>query len=408
MKNKLNKLKNKYFNTVLITAFIITLLLLNYTFLLYSTLETKTYIAKNIYNGLENNISEINYNNINKIHVYDNNYIKKFEFYQQKKIISDDNKPNNYLKIIIRNDIELLLPDNIILFSFSNYKIGLEITYILFNSIFLLVSMIMLVVVMRIMFIVAVAKKNTKIANLTVSTQEYVLSKRTTSYLVSIIHHKINTPLKILATKSRILLETILLRKEITKEIKDKSKENYMDIDASLKDIVIVTNKLKIYNELSQNESNIYKLCVLSKETIDILTDDEFIVSIDYRLKLYAIDKEKISSHEVIQIFINQIKFSIHNMADKINFNMFKYSNNTITIFYSDNGNIIDDELTKIIKNDINFQDVLDKEIESDSFDLVLNFSILNTNKNCNITLISSTENGNLFKIKLPVLKEKF
>ena len=60
MKNKLNKLKNKYFNTVLITTYIITILLLNYTFLLYTTLETKTYIAKNIYNGLENNISEPN------------------------------------------------------------------------------------------------------------------------------------------------------------------------------------------------------------------------------------------------------------------------------------------------------------------------------------------------------------
>jgi len=258
------------------------------------------------------------------------------------------------------------------------------------------------------MFVVAVAKKNSKIANLTLSTQEYVLSKRTASYLVSIIHHKINTPLKILATKSRILLETILLRKEITKEVEDKSRENYFIIDESLKNIVVVTNKLKIYNELSQNESNIYKLCVLSKETIDILTDDEFDVSIDYIAKLYAIDKEKISSHEVIQIFINQIKFSIHNMADKINFNMFKYSNNTITIFYSDNGNIIDDELTKIIKNDINFQDVLDKEIEYASFDLILNFSILNINKNCSITLLSSNENGNLFKIKLPVLKEKF
>ena len=112
MKNKLNKLKNKYFNTVLITAYIITLLLLNYAFLLYSTLETKTYIAKNIYNGLENNISEINYNSINKIHVYDNNYIKKFEFYQQKK-------PDFTLKTLIHSSANTQKYHSILLLDFS-------------------------------------------------------------------------------------------------------------------------------------------------------------------------------------------------------------------------------------------------------------------------------------------------
>ena len=64
-----------------------------------------------------------------------------------------------------------------------------------------------------------------------------MLSERTTSYLVNIMHHKLNTPLKVLSTKSRMLIETIVSQENIDIKIKDKSELDYLQIDKALKTI---------------------------------------------------------------------------------------------------------------------------------------------------------------------------
>ena len=61
------------------------------------------------------------------------------------------------------------------------------------------------------------------------------------SYLIGILHHKLNTPLKVLATKSRVLIGTII-NNNIPEYIKEKSEWDYVQIDNSLKTIFNVTN----------------------------------------------------------------------------------------------------------------------------------------------------------------------
>ncbi len=238
---------------------------------------------------------------------------------------------------------------------------------------------------------------------LKISKQEYALSERTTNYLINIMHHKLNTPLKILSTKSRVLIEYIV-NSEMSDEIKEKAELDFVQIDRALKSIFTITNKLRSYNELSQNEVNMYKLFTISKETIDILKDDDFEMEIDYKSKLFEINTEYISSHEIIQIFINQLKFSLIQLADKITIKIFNHDINHITILYSDNGNALTSEQIDILNNTTNSLDRYNQIKLFDIFDLILNFDIIN-NSFSNIRLLSSTENGNIFEIKLPTRK---
>lgn len=246
-------------------------------------------------------------------------------------------------------------------------------------------------------------KNKDKVRHLKISKQEYALSERTTNYLINIMHHKLNTPLKILSTKSRVLIEHIV-DSNMDLEIKERAEWDFVQIDRALKSIFTITNKLKSYNELSQNEVNMYKLFSISRETIDILKDDDFEMEIDYKSKLFEINTEYISSHEIIQIFINQLKFSLIQLADKITVKIFNHGENHITILYSDNGNPLSNEQISLLNTMDNVLDRYNQIKYVEIFDLILNFDIIN-NSFSSIRLLSSTANGNIFEIKLPTKK---
>lgn len=411
MKPIFDKIKSTFTHVGFLLSLIFIASTANYIFSISVFIDDHKEIAKKINEDFKENVK------LDNIYVVDNKIFiqnietKKFYILLQSHIvqIEDDNKNqlNWGFKLPIKKNISILIPQNIILFEFNTLQIGVSTTHTLYLTLSLMFLVIFSVLVTYAFFNLTMRNKNTKIENLTISTQEYVLSERTTSYLVSIIHHKLNTPLKVLVTKTRLLIETIATHNNIEQSLKDKAVINYVHIDSALKNIFAITNKLKSYNELSQNESNIYKLCAISKETMDILKDDEFKVEIDYKTKLYDIDKSKISSHEIIQIFINQIKFSLLQLADKVTFKIFQSSNGSIKILYTDNGNMIEDELKRMIDSRVNVSE-LTNNIEGAYFDLLLNFNILNANPHCSIKILSSNKNGNVFELTLPVFKHTY
>jgi hypothetical protein len=235
---------------------------------------------------------------------------------------------------------------------------------------------------------------------------EYALSQRTTADLVSITHHKLNTPLKVLNTKSRMLIDIIKSQDNISQKTLDKALLDYHSIESSLTTISEVTDTLKSFNDLSKHELNLYKLFNVAKETTNVLNDDEFEIILDEKTKLFNIDKSYINSHEMIQIFINQINFSLSMLADKIHIKVFNTSNNVMILLYSDNGNIItDDMIDDLNTNNEIFVNADTNHKKNTHYDLTLNFIILNSKDFSNIKILSSNRNGNIFEIKLPVVR---
>jgi len=302
--------------------------------------------------------------------------------------------------VIFPKHIEYKFKDARVCFDLSHYVTIENATIILF----LIFTIILLLV-----FKLSMIQSDSQLDNLKISAQEYVLSERTISFLVSIMHHKLNSPIKVISTKTRVLMETIVLcnkDKLISDDILKTSEKNYIHLHDAIDNITKMTNKLKEYNEHSQNETNVYNICQIATDTIEILKDEDFNIEIDYKTKLYEIDTNNIRSHEIIQIFINQIKFSLgQQFADSINFKIFKSTDDFITILYTDNGNQLEPKVLKLIKNRIDVSDLLNDEIEQDYIDLILNFNILNANKQSNIRLLSTNKNGNLFEIKLPTIR---
>lgn len=405
------KIKTTVTSVWFVLFLILTIAVGNYVFSVSLFISHHAEIAQKIHDDFRENLKLDNiYVTDNKIFMFNHEQKKYYEVSHSQVIQIEDIDKNQLRKGInvpLKRNLSILIPQNIVVFEFNNVSVGLDVSHTLYLTIAYIVLVIFSIIILYLFFNLSMKNKNTKIENLTISTQQYVLSERTISYLVSIIHHKLNTPLKILVTKTRLLIETIAINDDIEKNTKDKAEVNYVHIDNALKSIFAITNKLKAYNELSQNESNIYKLCTISKETMDILKDDEFTVEIDYKTKLYEIDKSKVSSHEIIQIFINQIKFSLLQLADKVTFKIFQSSNGYIKILYTDNGNMIEDELKEIIDAGIIVSE-LKESIEGAYFDLLLNFNILNANPHCGIKILSSNKNGNVFELKLPVFKESY
>lgn len=393
------------FNIIISTIVITAIVSVNQYFTLKDFSKEHNNLANKIHTlFITKKINDIQYITDNDIFIVSN---EKFYTLKNRQFVEINNpiEASNFTIDIIE-DIFIELPSFVVYEYPDGTTIKINASHTTYFSIILYLLLITLMVLINFLFLSAMRSNISKMNNLKISAQEYALSERTTSYLVSIMHHKLNTPLKVLATKSRVLIETIV-NSNIDESIKEKSEWNYVQIDRSLKTIFNVTNKLKSYNELSQSEVNLYKLFTISKETIDILKDDEFEIDIDYKAKMFEIDKRMLSSHETIQIFINQIKFSLAQLADKISIRVFNSDDTSITILYSDNGNTIDSTLNELIEKQITIAELNEMNIETDYFDLILNFNIMNSNDFSNIRVLTSNENGNVFEIKLPTFKKK-
>ena len=127
---------------------------------------------------------------------------------------------------------------------------------------------------------ISMTKKSSEVEILNMSVKEFALSQRTTSFIVSIMHHKLNSPLKVLEAKSRMMLHQVLMKLDQNeseqKKIYDKTQSDYNEMRESLDTIFDVTKTLKAYNELSKNETNLHKLFKIVDETFRILKDDDF------------------------------------------------------------------------------------------------------------------------------------
>jgi hypothetical protein len=306
------------------------------------------------------------------------------------------------LTFITQNNIEIHFP------SYAEYKIDEVIIRISLehgNHAIIIFSIIifMVVSIYSILYHIMLHQKLKSLHNIKLSAQEYALSERTTSYLVSIMHHKLNTPLKILATKSRVLAQSIF-DSDLDDNIKSKAEKDYINIDNALKTIFEITSKLKTFKSATQSELNIYKIFGISIETIEILRDDEFSINVDRKTKLFEIDKNRLSPHEMIQVFINQIKFSIEEMSTEINIKMFYSDDKKIKILFSDNGNPVDSHVVQMVKNRRTLES-LDPENRDEYYsDLLLNLSILKE-AGGSLKIINSNDNGTTYEIVIPTFK---
>lgn len=395
-----------FYNIILSVSLVAILILINQYYSLKSFAFKHQDTANKIHERFINNdLSSFNYISNIEIEIITSNDI--YTLIDNRFVLTNYKIESlDFLNILISPNIFINIP-NYTMYHFDNVIIRMNAQHTTFFASIFYVLLIVILVVMNFLFYIIVKKNIISMNNLKISAQEYALSERTMSYLIGILHHKLNTPLKVLATKSRVLIETII-NNNIPEYIKEKSEWDYVQIDNSLKTIFNVTSKLKTYNALSQNELNLYKLFTISKETSDILKDDEFEIDIDYKSKMFEINKLHLTSHEIIHIFINQIKCSLVLLADKISIKVLKSDKEYVTILYRDNGNKINKNIFDLLKKQTSIANINRSTTDVDYFDLILNFNIINSNKRSSIKILESEDIGNTFEIKLPIIKKKF
>ena len=409
-KNNTDSTKQSIYNIVFTLLLVSIISLGNHIYLLhkfayqFKSLSSRVYQKYHTFKTDNNEILIYHYAINSEIYVIDKD--KLYVLHKNDFSIMNNKLKKSILSFNITYGIDIEYP-NFVVYKYDDIFIKIKLTPPNGISFHIFVIMFIMSFIINMMYAYSLRKNTLKMKNLKVFVQEYALSQRTTSYLIRIIHHKLNSPLNIISAKSKMLHNAINKQQDIiAAKIVNRCNEDYMRIEDAMDTIFAVTNKLKHYNELSQNESNIYNLLTIAKETIDILTDNTFEIDIAHQIKLFEIDKTIISSHEIIQIFINQIKFSLTQLADTIAIKVFKFDNNSITLWYSDNGNMIDKDLDEILKTNSNISEFSGKNIVNDHYDLLLNFNILNRTIHSNIKNISSNKTGIIFQIKLPTFKQ--
>lgn len=328
-----------------------------------------------------------------------------------KHFILEDNKfvPTKHdlfetdaFNIMIDNNVTLYFP-NFVEYNFGELIIRMSIEHE--NKTILLIFFIIFTIILTstLVFHIVLQAKLKRLHDFKISAQEYALAERTTSYLVSIMHHKLNTPLKVLSTKSRVMAQAIF-DSNIDSETRAKAEDDFVKITNALKTISEITAKLRAFKTASQTELNIYKIFGTAIETIEILRDDEVEIDVDRKTKLFNIDKEKLTPHEMIQVFINQIKFSLEEMSTEINIRVFHYDNERLKILFSDNGNIIDPKVVELIKNKKKLESLSPDDKDHYYSDLILNLNILEESGG-SLKVISSNDNGTTYEIVIPTKK---
>ena len=410
---KINDCIGEYVINFLLTLFAIFIVSLGtHYFLINDFANEQAYLSNKIYQKFidykDNNYESINsYYLIINYDIFVVNYQNYFKIDKKFTPIEKNSIEKSIFSFKLKKNIYLEYP-YYVSYDYGDTIIKIRITLANTIVVRLFFLLILFSLSINIFYFWIVNKKTSKIDSLQSTAEQFALSQRTTSFLVRIMHHKLNTPLKTISTKSRTLLKTIINEdNKISSESVEKANTDYIKLVNSLQTIINVTKKLKVYNEIIQNESNLYKMILLTKETIDMLTDDEFKVDIQYSTRLYDIDKACVSSHEIIQIFIHQLKFSLSQLSDSITVKIFKSDENNITILYSDNGNEIDKPLKTLIDKNLKLFDISVGKIDEDSFDLLLNFIILNNNEYTRIRLLTTNKNGSVFELKLPIIKKK-
>lgn len=402
--NSISEKKKYIFITIMI---VLVMSMVMHFFLTMNFIDSFKPLAAKVYQGYVDKDNTKNYIITNeKIFIFDTIKNKQYHLKNKSFVLTNDVIPKLGLGINVENHTTIYYPFYVS-YKFENVDILVEINSPNHFIIYFLLILIITTLIINTMYSKYIDKNTSRMKTLKVSVQEYALSQRTTSYLVSIMHHKLNTPLKVLNTKARMLVEVIDKARGIDEETLAKAQNDYIQLYGAVTTITSVTQKLKSYNESSQNVSRVYELFKMSTDTINILKDDEFTIDVDYNAQNFDINRTIISSHEIIQIFINQIKFSLTQLADKIGVRIFKHDDKSITILYSDNGNKIDDEFIDLLSDNINISEMSNNKLESDQFDLMLNFSILNDSVHSSIKILSSNRNGNVFEIKLPAFLKK-
>jgi len=256
-------------------------------------------------------------------------------------------------------------------------------------------------------------KTNKTITELKLSTQESLMAEKSISAFSSMIHHKLNTPMKVISTSARILTEIIdnlyKLQQVVDASILAKAEEKFRALDNAIKEINSkITNNLKEYENIDRTNTNIYDCCVNANTAVQLFTDDDFKLIVDYQTKKYEIDTTYVKSEVLTETFYNLIKFSLSSqLANTIYFKIFKASDDSISILYTDNGNILDQKKLQFINDKIYVVDMINHDFEQNFIALLATFNLLNANVQSKLKLISSNSNGNLFLIKIPVTKNK-
>lgn len=389
--------------SVIVLTFILTLMTLYYIGSGQFIKEHNIHIINTINeNFSSDNFLKKEHNNLGKYLEF--NYKKKHYVLKNNNIIkTDESIHNTYIFSFkaLNNNVDIFFPYYATL-KYNDFVFFLSLEHYNETLIFFGFILFLFLLIYTFMYHIILYKKLKTLHNFKISAQEYALSERTTSYLVSIMHHKFNTPLKIITTKSRVLAQTIITS-ELDETIKLKAEKDFINIDNALKTIFEITNKLKTFKSSSQSELNIYKIFEIAIETIEILRDDEFSINVDRKTKLYEIDKTRLKPHEMIQVFINQIKFSIEEMSTEINIKLFYADTEKIKILFSDNGNQLDDEILELFKNK-KILDSLDPNDNNNYFDLLLNLNILEESGG-SLKILNSNNNGTTYEIIIPTFK---
>lgn len=362
-------------------------------------------IAEGIYKKYkEDNLAFISHNSEDrKVFVVEKKTKNTYSIVNNEFVIVENHKFDDFFKARLFGDVYVQYP-SFVSYDFSESTVYFDVLHkhcidtLLFTIIF--ISSILF----NIVALNAAIQNSYKLKTLKISVQEFALAQRTISHFVRIIHHKLNTPIKVLTTQTRMIVSHLKEGNLITEESEKDAGVRFQIIEVAIKSISEVNTKLKSYNDLNKKATNCFKLMLVAKEAIDILKDDTFVWDVDNRLNNYYIDTTLINPYEVIQIFMNQIKFSLYKVSSKIIITVLDVNKQTITLLYSDNGNYISDEVKKLIKADLTVSDLTHKNLDEDKYDLMLNFILLNNKTFSSMELLSSTNSGNIFRLKLPII----
>jgi len=223
-------------------------------------------------------------------------------------------------------------------------------------------------------------KRKNKFIN---SANEVLASYRSITILLENISHEINTPIEVILSKIN----------KIEKKCQKDLTVQFHYIYEKIKKIVLILNKMEEVKQIRKKE-NLTIGDIIGQILILVHISDS---SFDYKIdkKLYQYRCKNISDSNVANIFLNQLRNSLKNTSNNIEFRFEGFFRGKLKILIIDNGNGVDINVReKLFKTN---KDSLNNDSETYLSTEILKYF------NGDIQLVSSERNkGTIFRITVP------
>lgn len=284
------------------------------------------------------------------------------------------------------------------------------------------ITLIVIVIMQIKQILYRINNDNNKNEIINLQNAETKLASKNLSLLAENIHHELKTPLVVIVNKLEKIRENIELNiKSMQEKVRicgmvceesnwfNISNEIQNDINLIEMHIDVIYNlldRMKNFKNIKRSTENkpLYEVINVAFQTLELFSKNKFKYQIDPRLRSYIV-YDKITSEDILNVFINHIKNSLEAKSTKLEVSLIKYHHNMVYLQLLDNGDGIPLEVQgSIYKPDFSTKEINKSDDESRGIGLYLSRTTLIGNGGDDF-LIETSEMGTSFGINIPALR---